>query len=95
MTQMKVGEYRDLIDQVWGTLNSAKSAATDTELDNECYRLLPQIKELQQAVCPRASKRDKQRAENTAEQARQFCFSSLMYLNDNQRIEAEYLGTPW
>lgn len=91
---MKVAEYRDLISDVSDTFASARSAADETELERECYRLCAKIKALEGAACPRASERDRARAAQLLESAQQFTFSSLMMIHDNQRLEAEYLGTP-
>jgi hypothetical protein len=82
---MKVQEYRDLIDAVADGLTSAKSTATETELDTECRSLIRKIEELEAAECPTATTKDLARCKRVIELAGQFCFSSLMMLNDNER----------
>lgn len=88
---MTTGQYRDLIDAVSRTWSSCRSAATDSELEHECTRLEAVRRELEEAVCPRASSRDKSRVNRLLTDTRQYLFSARMYLYDNQRIEAEYL----
>ena len=90
---MRVSAYRDLMDEVQQQYDSAKSAANEAELDAECQRLGRKVKELEAAECLTAKTKDLVRSAQLQKAARQFCFSTLMAIHDNQRIEAEYLGT--
>ena len=86
-------EYRDLVDDVADTLTSAKSAATESELDKEVHQLLVKLGELDVNLhCPKAKGKDKDRALRVQDSARQFCCNALMFLNDNQRLEGDYFG---
>lgn len=92
---MKIAEYRDLISSVSDQLASVASAATEAEKEGECHILARLADELKQADCQRASTYDKAKAARVAEKARRTACDFLMYYHDNQRIEAQYLGTPW
>ena len=69
---MKVQEYRDLLDNVFEVLNSAKSAATSNEQRKECLRLERAWEELSRASCARMSHRDEQRSETAERLVRAF-----------------------
>lgn len=69
---MKVQEYRDLIDNVFDTLRSARSAATSHEQRLECLRLRRAWGELAATSCAHLSERDMARVDNAERQVRVF-----------------------
>jgi hypothetical protein len=62
-TQVKVAEYRDLIDALGQAFDSLKRAATPDEQHREAEWVRRSARDLMATECPRARQYDRDRAE--------------------------------